>query len=235
MNCIVCGKELINNQTKYCSSKCKKNNLNHNDVCYQHQKDRGLKRKLYFIRKLGGKCSMCGYDKNISCLVFHHLKDKLLMLDSRSMSSNDIGLVKLEVEKCILLCHNCHSELHHPDSETIKLNEQYPEISEEQICIKQSRKKERHCKICGIQIEQGLTKCSLCNLKNKKKRTINKMNPEIIIEMYKTKTISEISRETGFGRRRISHMLKKFGFETCLSKRNNLVDQEGFEPTTCRL
>lgn len=61
----------------------------------------------------GGKCQICGYNREITALEFHH-KDE---------SQKDFGLsqrgltrswekIKAEIAKCILVCANCHREIH---------------------------------------------------------------------------------------------------------------------------
>jgi hypothetical protein len=67
------------------------------------------------IKILGSKCSVCGYSKNISALAFHH-KDPSSKEFSLSARGRDVAWSKYakEVEKCILICHNCHFELHNP-------------------------------------------------------------------------------------------------------------------------
>ena len=59
---------------------------------------------------------MCGYSKNSSALAFHHLnpKDKSFSLDLRSLSNRKQAKIDDEVAKCILICHNCHAEIHNP-------------------------------------------------------------------------------------------------------------------------
>jgi predicted nucleic acid-binding Zn ribbon protein len=119
-NCSVCGKKLIGKQTLFCSTKCK--NVVHQS--YQAQKKRGLERKLYFVKKLGGKCSICGYSTNLSALAFHHtngLNDKKFQIDVRAFSNRKIGPILEEVAKCKLLCHNCHAEVHNPNLDLAKL------------------------------------------------------------------------------------------------------------------
>ena len=39
---------------------------------YENQKLRGLKRKYEAVLARGGKCEICGYNKNLSALEFHH-------------------------------------------------------------------------------------------------------------------------------------------------------------------
>lgn len=65
------------------------------------------------IEYKGGKCSICGYNKCIGALEFHHLDP----------SKKDFGIsakgytrswekVKEELDKCIMVCSNCHREIH---------------------------------------------------------------------------------------------------------------------------
>lgn len=116
-NCKICDKPLVGKQSKFCSIKCK--NLAHQS--YPAQKRRGLERKLFLVTKLGGKCSKCGYAVNLAGLAFHHVNGKEFQLDARSLSNRKIGPILAEVEKCILLCHNCHAETHNPGLDLAKL------------------------------------------------------------------------------------------------------------------
>jgi hypothetical protein len=65
------------------------------------------------IEYLGGKCVYCGYDRCSAALDFHHFDEK-----TKSFGLSQRGLTrswertKEELEKCILLCANCHRELH---------------------------------------------------------------------------------------------------------------------------
>jgi hypothetical protein len=117
-NCIVCEKRLSGKQGKFCSVLCK----NRFHQSYPSQKRRGLKRKIELIEKLGGKCSRCGYQKNLAALSFHHRDDKLFKLDARSLSNRTLDAVTTEAKKCELVCHNCHAEIHNPDLATDSLS-----------------------------------------------------------------------------------------------------------------
>lgn len=71
-------------------------------------------RKRELISKMGGKCAICGYSKNAAALEFHHTdKNKEFNL-SRSYKKYVSVLFK-EIQKCELLCSNCHRECHNPD------------------------------------------------------------------------------------------------------------------------
>jgi 5-methylcytosine-specific restriction endonuclease McrA len=62
----------------------------------------------------GGKCKICGYKKCDWSLTFHHLdpSQKDFGLSSRGITRS-WEKTKAELEKCILLCMNCHAEVHH--------------------------------------------------------------------------------------------------------------------------
>jgi len=65
---------------------------------------------------MGGKCSLCGYHKNLAAFAFHHTDSsrKQFKLDMRSLSNRTWKTVLTEVQKCALVCTNCHAELHNP-------------------------------------------------------------------------------------------------------------------------
>jgi len=67
--------------------------------------------KLKLIEYKGGGCEICGYNKCESALEFHHL-NPLLKDFSISNNSYSFDKMKLEVDKCALLCSNCHREVH---------------------------------------------------------------------------------------------------------------------------
>jgi hypothetical protein len=121
MKCETCKKELTGQQRKYCCLKCKNKNGNLKYQAYQAQQAKGLNRKKYFIEKLGGKCNICGYKKNIAGLTFHHLDPSIkeMEINIRQMSNNSMKTLTKEVEKCQLLCHNCHMEVHYPYLEMV--------------------------------------------------------------------------------------------------------------------
>ena len=83
-------------------------------VCTSNQSlNRMQKLKKQMVDYRGGCCQICGYDKYIGALEFHHTdpKQKDFNLSSlKRYSFNDI--VKSELDKCVLVCANCHREVH---------------------------------------------------------------------------------------------------------------------------
>lgn len=63
------------------------------------------------IEYKGGKCIVCGYNKSIRALQFHHL-DPTQKDFGISGTTKSFEKLKPELDKCVLLCANCHGEVH---------------------------------------------------------------------------------------------------------------------------
>ncbi len=61
----------------------------------------------------GGKCQVCGYKKSNRALSFHHLdpRKKDFGISHKGMTRS-WEKTRNELDKCILLCMNCHMEIH---------------------------------------------------------------------------------------------------------------------------
>lgn len=107
--CGVTGKENMMSQgggrKSYC--RCKKC---HNKFSIE----RFVTNKKRAVDYKGGKCKVCGYDKCVDALEFHHRdpSEKNREYDANYMKKLDFEKVKLELDKCDLLCCRCHREIH---------------------------------------------------------------------------------------------------------------------------
>jgi len=61
----------------------------------------------------GGRCQSCGYDYCIEAMEFHHLdpSEKDFGISQKGYTRSWVR-IKEELDKCILLCANCHREVH---------------------------------------------------------------------------------------------------------------------------
>ena len=65
--------------------------------------------------KIDRGCSTCGYNANPAALHFHHTRgEKLFSLRYGVAKNYAWGRILAEIEKCDVLCANCHAEHHHP-------------------------------------------------------------------------------------------------------------------------
>lgn len=72
--------------------------------------ERQILRKQEFVRLKGGKCQKCGYDKCKGALAFHHTDPS--KKEFRISKMHSLEKMLPELDKCILLCANCHHEEH---------------------------------------------------------------------------------------------------------------------------
>ncbi len=68
--------------------------------------------KLRSIDYLGGKCWACEYSKCLSALVFHHIDPESKSFGVADGRTRKWETVRTELDKCALLCANCHEEVH---------------------------------------------------------------------------------------------------------------------------
>ena len=91
------------NRTKWKCLKCEAEAV-------QRRRD---KVKLMSIAYKGGKCQCCGYNKYVGALEFHHInsEEKDFGISAKGYTRS-WERVKEELDKCILVCANCHREIH---------------------------------------------------------------------------------------------------------------------------
>ena len=110
--CRYCKKEIPLKIRKsglvFCSDSCRKNQSKLNS-----KKSRDKSFKVFRDYKENNGCLICGYNKYYGSLDFHHInpKEKDLRITAQHFISQS-ELIKKELSKCILVCKNCHHELH---------------------------------------------------------------------------------------------------------------------------
>jgi hypothetical protein len=77
----------------------------------QKQKQRQERRQFIDECKSTCSCKKCG-DVRPYILDFHHIDPNEKEFDLGEASKYSITRLKIELEKCITLCRNCHSEFH---------------------------------------------------------------------------------------------------------------------------
>jgi hypothetical protein len=74
--------------------------------------DRRRNRKERVVRLLGGACQLCGYDRCLWALDLHHVDASSKDFNVSSSNTRRWASIVDEVRKCVLLCRNCHQEVH---------------------------------------------------------------------------------------------------------------------------
>ena len=79
---------------------------------YAKQIQRWRDRKIQAIAYKGGCCELCGYNKYFGALQFHHKNPLEKDVDWSKFRLRSWDKIELELDKCQLLCANCHAEVH---------------------------------------------------------------------------------------------------------------------------
>jgi len=124
------SKKQFRRDRKFCNQKCHDAaKYENHSVAHKKFKDeyglnkytlKGIKKKLELIELFGGKCEKCGYSKNISAFDFHHRNpdEKSFEIKVQFLNYKSDDIILEEALKCMLLCSNCHREIHNPYMDT---------------------------------------------------------------------------------------------------------------------
>ena len=79
---------------------------------YKHLKAFRKKNKERAIEYKGGKCVVCAYNRSVTAMEFHHLDPTQKDFGISSNSNRAWEKIRIELDKCVLVCSNCHREIH---------------------------------------------------------------------------------------------------------------------------
>jgi hypothetical protein len=103
VECSSCGRKYVyNRKSGHGLSRC--------NSCVVNTRRFAIKEKAVTYK--GGCCSRCGYKRSLRALQFHHRDPKMKEFGVSSMHCLSWERIKKELDKCDLLCSNCHAELH---------------------------------------------------------------------------------------------------------------------------
>jgi len=120
------------------------------------------------VEAMGSKCQCCGYNKHTAALAFHHIDPSQKDIGFGGARANPKAWPKIvnELRKCILVCHNCHSEIH---AGVRELPETYEVFNEAFADFKKVSEYDA-CPICNDKKPIAQKFCShICAQKNSRK------------------------------------------------------------------
>lgn len=95
------------------ATRAKKWRSENKEYVKQKQRETKRQRKIDGIYYLGGKCNTCGCMFHPACFEFHHKDPKIKDSDLSKMLLLSKEKFYMELDKCVLLCANCHRLEHH--------------------------------------------------------------------------------------------------------------------------
>ena len=150
--------------------------------------------KSRMVEAMGGKCQCCGYNICDKALAFHHLDPSVKESGIGSIRANPISWAKLveELRKCILVCHNCHSEIH---AGVRNLPTEYSLFDESFADYNSVIHEKDNCSSCGTIKSAALKFCSnKCAATNRRKVDWDNID---LLELMKVNTVSALEDMLG--------------------------------------
>jgi hypothetical protein len=170
--------------------------------------------KQRIIDAMGGECCICGYNKCHSALALHHLNpaEKDFSFGKMRANPKNWDTIVKELRKCILLCHNCHHELHEGITTLPfilpSFNEQYADYKLAQRILNDPMEK---CSTCNKMKSIHTKYCSL-QCAGKSKYKVPWDNIDLQLELQ-SKSILQLADEVGCSDTAIHKRLKKLGLK----------------------
>ena len=113
--CEICENKFeTKSSTRIYCYECSGESTRNNNETRKHQKTilrNNMKKQA--VKLLGGKCCICGYNKCIDALEFHHKDPSIKEFKLGSGNTMSWKEYKAEALKCMLVCSNCHKEIHY--------------------------------------------------------------------------------------------------------------------------
>lgn len=164
--------------------------------------------KMKLIDAMGGKCQCCGYDKYRGALEFHHLdpdgKDQTIA--NMIVRPKALKNILNEIKKCILVCANCHREIH---GGLRSIPEKFS-IFDEGVFLKSP--KTNACPQCGVQKSIYNKHCSL-TCAGKSSQRVNWSDIDIIAMFIANNcSYQKVADTLGISYSAVKKHVKKHGF-----------------------
>ena len=184
-------------------------------MSYKDVKNFRIRLKERSVYVMGEKCQCCGYDKCITALEFHHLNPEEKDFSFGNNANRSWQNTKEELKKCILVCANCHREIHSGLIDNNKLQSSFIESRAEEIDkLIQDLKTHKvyYCKTCGKEVWRGNDCCPECAAK--KLRVVERPNRELLKEKIRNQTFISIGNEYGVSDNAIRKWCKAYNLPT---------------------
>lgn len=165
--------------------------------------------KQYIIKKLkaieykGGKCAKCNLKYHYSVYDFHHLDPSIKEMTWNQMKNKSWSKIIAELDKCIILCANCHRIIH-TDLKNLK------DVLEWRNKADLRRLKERQCKNkkCGKTYQPTFGRQQFCCYKCSCSR-LEKINwPSNLPELVKNSSVANLANILGISGKAIYKRLR---------------------------
>lgn len=184
-----------------------------------------LKERATYV--LGGKCQLCGYDKCLQALDFHHVNPEEKSSDFNANTNRSWQTTRDEIKKCTLLCSNCHREVHAGLIPMESLSSSFDEEKAKEIdqLVKDVKKhKINYCLNCGVEISGKAKFCVACA--HLETRVAERPTRERMKELIRSTPFTQIGKMFGVTDNTIRKWCKSMNLPSKSSEIKAMTEEE---------
>ena len=193
---------------------------------YDYVKRSRTNRKEKMLYVMGDFCQICGYDKCASALEFHHIDMTEKELAFNMAKNQSWEIVSNELRKCILVCANCHREIHaglitqqltssFNEERALEITEQIDQVKHHEIS---------YCQYCGTIVYKGNDCCPSCAAKLRRKA--DRPSREELKKAIRNLSFVQIAKQYGVTDNSIRKWCKSMNLPSKKSDINLYTDDE---------
>ena len=189
------------------------------------------RRKINLIKVCGNCCNLCGYNKTINALEFHHIdpKEKKYGISSQGIC-HSLEEDLQEIKKCILVCSNCHREIHdnlYTQKQLIEKKQYNDQIEKELIEQRNQvfKKTKFFCKNCQKELSQKTISGLCSNCISLKKRVVKRPSREELKFLIRTKPFTQIGKQFNVSDNAIRKWCENYNLPKKVSEIKKISDE----------
>ena len=175
--------------------------------------NRYLWMKIRAIKYKGDECQECGYSKCHAAMEFHHLNPDEKDFEWSKLRKRSWEGIKHELDKCVLLCSNCHREAHFDKRVYNRVRDWHNARVKKRAMVRANMRKIFVCPVCNGTFDphqSSRNKQKHCSTKCSHKASEKVNWPDNLPELVAASSRVKVGKLLGVSDRAVANRLKKY-------------------------
>lgn len=172
------------------------------------------------ITAFGGRCGLCGYDRCVRNLALHHTDPS--KKDKNVWQTKNWQAIIADARGCVLLCHNCHGEVH-DGLVSVDNCQRFDETYAEYTLEVRDRAKTRpvhSCYVCGKETK-NVKFCSV-TCRSIDQRRVSRPDLDTLLSMLSVSSYLQVAKQFGVSDHAVRRWIKSHGLKPSDYSRRNM-------------